>query len=974
MLWELGEYIKNKIKMTVIPALKNLFSSKRSLAGMLLVMLILQVLLSVICITGIENIKNQQIVLNNYTQIISSSNIADAGSNMFLSENTEVAFSSISIFIGALLIWGICALTVYQKLTFSSADRDKYVWGMYVTHGAKVKKIRSMLRYELYLPHMVATVIGYPIALGLCNLSFKRLGYAYSFSLISVIAVIVLSYVCIRLVMEYQCFLIRRMSCVQMLKEEDAPGRVCLPRRHSRLIRGFTSERYASVTFIRMRKYYISLAAIAAIPAVIWVCFQVSAKGEDAYLASEINEFDVTIDAGITEEKLNTIDKVHISKINGVNSIKAEACYPANEIYTHLLLDGKYFKNTALTPHHTNLYADNDLVLCCYDTAFRQHVGHISGRVRDGYVTVVRSPADCDYNYKDDDKIWLAVSKLDGSTRVVDQSNIDLLKNEIDDCEYLEFSIGSVKVLGEGELTANGFSNPDKTYFLLSPADYKRVTSIVPESYSCEIDALSVSYTTTLDNKGRFTLSADRSLFTVLPNVGDCLEIYGTFKANAKLKEITDGKIPPQTWTQNIDQKFQYLYISSVSVNSDTVTLTVSPYAVINVHDGLFWDVLLAFGTPELASSSLNYFASTCSENLTLTNTSVSLTGDIVTVHTSSAVGAAEAGTHALVTTDVLTTTDDRLLLERLYADSSFKIACADTRTKNALGLDIPYVGREQAVLVLPASGNHNYALSVGDKLRISIAKSDVAKYDPTSFSTIPEFDVLTQLLDRLVHDYVLCNISHVIFSENVSGPVIFVNPEEYCVIIDKQAPHVSFDIIIDAGIDSVDYGDLRKSISDWASSNNTPTEVISKGSYADYLLRKTANYATIMILIGTLVPLIIPFIWYYPISALFDRRRTELQLLRALGKKRSQIFKSFAIEGAIVSASAFASVVLFCYPALFVFSILCAICGLPMTLEVGKLTPLFMLAAAAFSALCAAISFVICFIMTTPKKQGTPK
>ena len=61
MLWELGEYFKRKIVTTVIPALKNLFSSKKSLVGMLLVMLILQVLLSVICITGVENVKDKEI-------------------------------------------------------------------------------------------------------------------------------------------------------------------------------------------------------------------------------------------------------------------------------------------------------------------------------------------------------------------------------------------------------------------------------------------------------------------------------------------------------------------------------------------------------------------------------------------------------------------------------------------------------------------------------------------------------------------------------------------------------------------------------------------------------------------------------------------------------------------------------------------------------------------------------------------------
>ena len=70
MFWEIVDDIRRKMTMTVIPALRNLFSSKKSLAGMFLVMLVLQILLGVVCISGIENIKNQQVVLKEFRQMI----------------------------------------------------------------------------------------------------------------------------------------------------------------------------------------------------------------------------------------------------------------------------------------------------------------------------------------------------------------------------------------------------------------------------------------------------------------------------------------------------------------------------------------------------------------------------------------------------------------------------------------------------------------------------------------------------------------------------------------------------------------------------------------------------------------------------------------------------------------------------------------------------------------------------------------
>jgi ABC-type lipoprotein release transport system permease subunit len=236
------------------------------------------------------------------------------------------------------------------------------------------------------------------------------------------------------------------------------------------------------------------------------------------------------------------------------------------------------------------------------------------------------------------------------------------------------------------------------------------------------------------------------------------------------------------------------------------------------------------------------------------------------------------------------------------------------------------------------------------------------------------DYDMLAGLLDANVYDYVICNVSEIIYDENAEQPYIFVSTEDFCKVINKQAPYVSFDIIINSGVESRDYAKLREAISEWAAGNTLAPKVTAKGSYVDYLLRKNANYSTIMMLISMLVPLIIPFIWYYPLSTLFDRRRAELQLLRAFGKKRGQIRRSFALEGILVSTAAFVSVLLMCYPAMFIFKQVCKWCKLPLTFEYGNLTLTTVILAAAFSALCAAVSFAVCYALAVQRKQTAPK
>ena len=982
MLWEIADYFKKLIKMTVIPALRNLFSSFKSLVGMLLVMFVMQMLLSVICIFGVENIKSQQAVLKNFNALISSSNIQTGSSSFtFLPETLATALSSTSIFIGALAIWGVCALTVYQKVTFACADRDKYIWGMYVTHGAKSKKVKAMLKCELYLPHLIATAAAYPASLYILNYLLSSYGLSYTPNAFTVISVLVISYVCIRLIVEYESILIKNMSCTDMLKEEDAPKSVCFPRRHSKLIFGFTPARYGTNTFIRMRKYYISLAAIAAIPALIWICFQVSATSEDMYISSSVNEFTVKLEHGMSASELESMTNKAFSSLDGVDSVKADASYRADLLGSYIMADRSHFEAPDELPLYGGHYANGKAVICAYNKAFKQGTGVSLAKVREGTVTVVCPTTDSAYSFEADDKITAVISRKNGEVSLF-AGEEPTLENQYDDgYDRISLTVGSVVTCHEQMLSGTGFTYVDKTYFVLNDSDYERMTSISPKAFSQEIfieDVIAVDKTLAYD--ASFNIILKKSALQELPREGDCLEVEGRYKMTLTLTELPAYEDPtPTVWTKTVSESFDYAYINAVRVNGDMVTLEVTPYDIITIHSGAgaIPSVYLALGTPPLDTTPTTYFASTCTDRLVLSNTSVSIQDNLLEIHTMSDTTGDECGAYLMMHSKNLSDEMESSLelIETLHADSDLYVTSADSSSAIGLMDDIPCPSPLGVVLVLPDNMINQYKFAIGDKLRIAITQQDVAAYDPNALIYGSSFDALTAILNEDAHEMLTLYVENILYNNDISDPHIIMTPEIFSVIINEDAPYTSFSIYVSAHLDSEEYAELRQNIGIWAARQlHNRTSVTSTGEFLRQILHKNANYSTILSLIAMIIPLIVPFIWYYPLSSLFDRRRTELYLLEAMGKKRSHVSKAFLVEGMLVCICAFITVILLCYPAMFFFKTVCDYCKIPLEFEYSALSAPTLVLAAVFSCISAALSFAICFLSTMTRRRKNRK
>ncbi len=961
MLWEIANDIRKYVRMTVLPAMRSLFSSFRALAGILLVMLVLQTLLSVICIFGVQNIRNAQTVLSEFKAELAgiSDAVASAEGSFITSDAFKTALSSTSILIGALVIWGICAVTVYSKVSAASAERDKYIWGMYITHGAKRRKIRGLLKNELYLPFLVSTAVAYPLSLWLLNKVSAPYGFVYSHSALTLLLIIVLSYICIRLVVAYHSMLIRSMTPADMLVREDTPKSVSFPRRHGRLIRGFSPLRYASEAFIRMRKYYVSLALIAAVPAVILVCFYVSSTSEDAYLDTKINEFSLTLPTGADEQDIKNIAESELGSINGISAVMSKAIFDASKIYTHILLDRQYYQTTANSPLFTSTYAAGNINICIGNEQAARTLGCAYVPKR-GKIDIVSPYGSAEYNIPVGTVLHFAVSK-DGHTQLV---NPDRLTKDLgENYTIIELEVASVNSLHRASLDKQGFTNITDTYFFLNPDDYEVLTGKTEESFFSTIQKGDYTYTAAEPSSGVFTLTLARNSFTEKLCVGDIVKINGTMSAQLSLT----GDVPlendtaTRTWNSEFENvPFSAAYINSVNIDSEFVLLNVTPQLTVVAYDSIIRDGCFALGTPEIPSTYDMYFAST-HDRYEIKGASVTLADDAITLYSSTLTTPEKSGSYAIFRDGYKNDASTFLPLEELYADNGFDLVCADSTTLSALSLPESLKKTQGVTLILPADYTH-LSLKAGDKIRIARTLYDVSNYSKASSVQGGSYDLLSSHLQSNTYEYLVMRIDDVIYSEDVERVSILLSPDDFSRIIGKKAPYTSMTVFIDANMDSTEYASMREALSLWTKTSLLHPTVSSTGGYLQYLLRRNSNYESSLALVSAILPLLIPFIWYYPTATLFDRRRTEIAVLASIGKKKRKIRTAFIIESIFAALAAFVAVLLLCLPCMWVFKTVCTLANLPLSFEYEFISLPMLIVTGAFAALCALVSILVCY------------
>ena len=931
MLGDLWEYLIDFFNMTIKPALRNLFSSKKFFISMLLAIFVLQALLCVICIAGINNVVEQNDILE-ACAIYIAANTGEYTGDAELLQQVEVISGSAGIFAGALCIWWLCAMTIYYRMAAASAERNKYVWGLYITYGSYKKKIRRMLLTELYLTLAAGMALGFPTAYLICRFWAGKedlISLDGAFGLALLIAVI-----SIRICAEIEVRLITSKSCNTLLGAEGAAGNIVSPRRSGKLSKGYSAPRYAATAFWRLRRYYIAVALAAAVPVVVWVCCMTASISETQILQEDIDEFAIKSSVGFDPEILQNEFIEELEEIPGVSSVWSLASGNATSLGTHALLTSAQTASVGSCATLAAVYADGDAYIAdAYDPVFLLHTG-FEGHPNSGEVVIIMPTDDQPYNFDDvtldgatDIYLMIAISKTDGKIQIIDDINDDIehkLTDSSNEYEYMRFRVvGGFNSYRNGYLEESGdYIYTDRPYFLLSTEDYEKITSIKMSSLRETIENGKITIDTSQYTDGSFLITVKGGLET-LPSAGDAISLDKT--ASARLTAYADGEylsydeqfnaITEYEKTVNATTTFSQLYIIDAYQQDGDTVLHVSPRTSILLHRFVSYPVFitnrLQLGTMEIEgdndyglNDAITYVASTYDKPFSVTYHSVNISG-ILTVCRPTAYRAADLGTYILFEDGRIKDPSDKYRLSDVYATNNFTLVCSDSITPDVLGIDATSPENDEAVLLLPTSGSQLFTLTKGDSLKIARAK-DVTITD--SMLNLDPLYRLTKQLETENYEYEELFVCEIKAYEGIITPMILVSSNTYSKIVGKELPYNTINVMIDSDLKLSHYNKLKNELILWmqlTEDEEGEMTLTTTNNYFDILLRRAADYSIWLKIIATLVPFLIIPAWYYPQTMMFTRRREDYLTLFHIGKTHRDIRKIFALESLMAAGLA---------------------------------------------------------------------
>lgn len=960
MFWDVIERIQDYFRMTVRPALRSLFSSKSFFISMLLAVFVLQTLLCVICFAGVNNTKNQNALLEACTSYIAGLNV-DA--REALAEQVKVLMNSAGIFTGALIIWWLCAVTVYYRLATASAERNRYLWGMYMTFGSERRKLRKMLGVDMFLTLFCSTLLGLPTAFFLCRaFSGTFPGYLPTVTLLAV----AISFVTVKICIVLEVRSISSKSCSALLSAEDTAGNVTPPRGSGRLTGGFTPARYALTAFLRLRKYYALVALAAAVPCVIWVCCMTASTSETAQLNSDINEFSLTLSSGFDKDQLDDEYVPYLESLTGVRSAQYKDNYLASMLGTHIKLERSSLTSTASAAIFSPTYAIGDIyIVDASDPSFRLSTGYNAQPER-GCVSIIYPESYTVFDFSDlfdttdstdgdtsgddsssslvinEEYIKLAVSKQNGRITVVSDVNASLRSMAAEEYEFVELRIQSA--FPSREETISRYTDISYTkivhpYFVLNHDDYTAITSLTQRTERISTDDFTL--VPAAYSNGSFDIVVNRRL-AELPTEGCSISVSGS----ATLSASVDGKYlsydselqTVEETVKNVTQPVEIseLYVLSAKYDGGRTVITVAPRVTIGLHMFRYGPVIfgncLVIGAPDIQSNDCDvthdiayYNARNYSRRFSVSYSGLNLGS--MTLNYATAHRAVDVGTFVSCDSNLLTNPSNHAAVAQTFAINDFSLAYLDETTAEKYGIDIPELRDGETVILYPEFPNFRY--DTGDKIRLAIAQ-------PFS-SDEPIIDNVTRLqkqIEVLEYRYSELTVRSVATVTGLSEAVIIVTRDDFTTVTGQSSPYTQIDVLISPRITLEQYANLNNSLKKWIASDPERTEIqlTSSNSFIDITLRRSADYSVWLRLISLLVPFLIFPLWYYPQTMMMARRRQDYVMLDKIGKSRRDIRRIFLFESLLAAGAAVLGIIILCPLGVAIFGFVTKYFELPLS------------------------------------------
>lgn len=245
-----------------------------------------------------------------------------------------------------LLIILMCAISVAALVAIYSirVNNQKFLYGIYITFGADLKKLISTAVFEMMILALLAYIPAF-----LTSFLLSYLIYA-PFSTSPVITTEILlkvlaSIFVISLVGSYLPMkLVSRKTPLSLLSADDNSNLVTSPSRSVNMLTKSFPNKYEFISLFRFRKYYIKLILSSVIFTSVFICGFYLSSMFNENINAPIKEFSFTNTSEYSEEEqLDDIDFLYdrISAIENVESVTWNVDTRASEISSLAILQKK---------------------------------------------------------------------------------------------------------------------------------------------------------------------------------------------------------------------------------------------------------------------------------------------------------------------------------------------------------------------------------------------------------------------------------------------------------------------------------------------------------------------------------------------------------------------------------------------------------------------------------------------------------
>ena len=420
-----------------------------------------------------------------------------------------------------LLIAFICAISVaaIAALYSTRINSKKFMYGIYITLGADLKKLISTAVFEMMLLALVAFI---PSAL--LTYLFAYLAYA-KFAIIPAIklGILIKVLICIFIISVIGAYLPMKMvskkTPLSLISSEDNANLASSPRRSVDLLGRIFPKHYEFLSLWRFRKHYAKILLTSVLFTSVFVCGIYVSDMFETSVSQPIYEFTVlnNFEADEAEQKYD-VSCIHktVSEIEKVYGVTWEVSTPAASNYSFMLLPKASRSNSGgVTASTVNLECIDENMQKAYGEYRSQKFTSITNSfkyssldestisyIENNYAVVgdIRSVLNKSdhivisedifnekrFNFKVGDKIILAkhVEALDTyGGDLFDTIGYLHYLAEDNTYEFFEYTIGAV---------IKDYSGSDGLFTVgMNESDYKKLTgsSVIPKTIDIILDA-----------------------------------------------------------------------------------------------------------------------------------------------------------------------------------------------------------------------------------------------------------------------------------------------------------------------------------------------------------------------------------------------------------------------------------------------------------------------------------------------------